>query len=219
MRSDVESVFDAISYLKGSSLIRMLVSHLGIEDFLKGIAAYLKKHSYGNAKTTDLWAALSEASGKEVAAFMDNWIRKIGFPVVTIAEEPGQLGIKQNRFLSSGDLSEGEDETLWWIPLGLKAGSQANPVSTEALSSREETLRNVDESFYKINSDSVGFYRTNYPPARLAQLGAVKDRLSVEDRISLIADAAALAVSGDGTTAGLLTLLENFQDETSYAYV
>ena len=195
----------------------MLVSHLGIEDFLKGIAAYLKKHSYDNAKTTDLWAALSEASGKEVAAFMDNWIRKIGFPVVTIAEEPGQLGIKQNRFLSSGDLSEEEDGTLWWIPLGLKAGSQATPVSTKALSSREETLRNVDESFYKINSDSVGFYRTNYPPTRLAQLGAAKDRLSVEDRISLIADAAALAVSGDGTTAGLLTLLENFQDETSYA--
>lgn len=210
-------MFDAISYLKGSSLIRMLVSHLGAEDFLEGIAAYLKKHSYGNAKTTDLWAALSEASGKDVEAFMDNWIRKIGFPVLTIAEEPGQLGIKQNRFLSAGDLKPEEDETLWWIPLGLKTGPQATAIVTEALSKREETLRDVDESFYKINSDSVGFYRTNYPPTRLAQIGAAKDKLSVEDRITLVADAAALAVSGDGTTAGLLTLLENFKDETSYA--
>ena len=195
----------------------MLVSHLGAEDFLEGIAAYLKKHSYGNAKTTDLWAALSEASGKDVEAFMDNWIRKIGFPVLTIAEEPGQLGIKQNRFLSAGDLKPEEDETLWWIPLGLKTGPQATAIVTEALSKREETLRDVDESFYKINSDSVGFYRTNYPPTRLAQIGAAKDKLSVEDRITLVADAAALAVSGDGTTAGLLTLLENFKDETSYA--
>ena len=195
----------------------MLVGHLGIEDFLQGIGAYLKKHAYSNAKTDDLWTALSEASGKDVKNFMDPWIRKIGFPVITIAEEPGQLGIKQSRFLSTGDVKPEEDETLWWVPLGLKTAPNASTTVSQALVTKEETLRNVDEGFYKINSDQVGFYRTNYPPTRLIALGAERSKLSVEDRIGLVADAAAMAVAGHGTTAGLLTLIENFQEETSYA--
>ena len=216
---EVEQIFDAISYLKGSSVIRMLVAHLGIHDFLQGIAAYLKKHAYGNAKTIDLWRALSEASGKDVKSFMDPWIRKIGFPVVTLAEEPRQLGVRQSRFLSTGDVKPGEDETLWWIPLGLKTDPAASTTTVQALASKEDTIRDVDEAFYKINTDQVGFYRTNYPPTRLAKLGSEKTKLSVEDRIGLVADSAAMAVAGYGTTAGLLMLVENFQDETSYASV
>ncbi|KAL9131740.1 MAG: hypothetical protein Q9217_000415 [Psora testacea] len=214
---EVEQIFDAISYLKGSSIIRMLVAHLGIHDFLQGIVAYLKKHAYGNARTDDLWAALSEASGKDVKTFMDPWIRKIGFPVVTLAEEPGQLGMKQSRFLSTGDVEPKEDETLWWVPLGLKTDSQGPTATSMALVSKEDTLWDIDEAFYKINSDQMGFYRTNYPPARLAKLGEDKGKLSVEDRVGLVADAAAMAIAGHGTTAGLLALVESFQDETSYA--
>lgn len=63
---DVNQIFDKISYLKGCSIIRMLASHLGIKSFLKGIALYLKEHAYKNARTEDLWSALSEASGQDV---------------------------------------------------------------------------------------------------------------------------------------------------------
>ena len=110
-----------------------------------------------------------------------------------------------------------DDETLWWIPLGLKTDPKGHSASSQALANKKETLRDIDESFYKINSDQVGFYRTNYPPVRLAKLGAEKDKLSVEDRIGLVADAEAMAIAGNGTTASLLTLLENFPDEKSYA--
>lgn len=46
---EVDQIFDAISYRKGSSVIRMLASHLGVGVFLKGVAAYLKKHAYGKS--------------------------------------------------------------------------------------------------------------------------------------------------------------------------
>lgn len=84
---------------------------------------------------------------------------------------------------------------------------------------KEDTLRNVDETFYKLNSDQVGFYRTNYPPARLESLGKERHKLSVEDKIGLVADAAALAIAGQSTTAGLLVLVEKFKDEKNKAYV
>ncbi|KAI9845272.1 MAG: hypothetical protein M1838_001819 [Thelocarpon superellum] len=213
---DIEQIFDHISYLKGSSVIRMLSGHLGVDPFLLGVSNYLKAHAYGNATTIDLWKALSEASGQDVPHFMDDWIRKIGFPVVTVAEEPGQISVRQSRFLSTGDVKAEEDQTTWWIPLGLKSASQTSPASAGALTSKEDTVREVDDGFYKLNSNQTGFYRTNYPPARLAKLGAAKDQLTVQDRIGLLGDAAALAQAGNGTTAGLLGFVENFKTEESY---
>ncbi|KAK8151919.1 peptidase family M1-domain-containing protein [Phyllosticta citribraziliensis] len=216
---EVDQIFDHISYLKGSSVIRMLSAHLGVETFLLGVSQYLNKHKYGNATTNDLWSALSDASGQDVNKFMDPWIRKIGFPVVTVAEEPGQISVQQRRFLLTGDVKTEEDQTTWWIPLGLKTGSKAASESAGALTTKEDTIRNVDEAFYKLNADQTGFYRTNYPPNRLLKLGESKAKLSVEDRIGLIGDAAALAQSGDATTAGYLSLIEGFRDESEYMQV
>lgn len=47
---EVDQIFDHISYLKGSSVIRMLSEHLGRETFLRGVADYLKSHAYGEQK-------------------------------------------------------------------------------------------------------------------------------------------------------------------------
>ncbi|EER40511.1 aminopeptidase [Histoplasma capsulatum H143] len=211
---EVDQIFDHISYFKGSSVIRMLSSHLGQETFLRGVSDYLKAHAYGNATTNDLWSALSKASNQDVTKFMDPWIRKIGFPLVTIKEESNQLSISQKRFLASGDVKAEEDETVWWIPLGIKSGETIQ--EQKGLTAKSDVVQNIDNNFYKINLDQCGFYRTNYPPDRLAKLGKSQERLSNEDKIGLIGDAAALAVSGDGTTTALLALVEGFQNEQSY---
>jgi aminopeptidase N len=213
---EVDQIFDHISYLKGSSVIRMLAAHLGVETFLKGVSDYLKAHQYSNARTGDLWSALSKASGQDVKAFMDPWILKIGFPVVTVAEEPGQFSVRQSRFLSGGEVKPEEDQTTWWIPMGLKTGPQATEAKREPFTTKEETYRDIDTDFYKVNSDQTGFYRTNLPAQRLVSLSSALDKLSVQDKIGLIGDAAALAVSGDGTTAGVLAFLEGFSNEDNY---
>lgn len=180
---EVDQIFDAISYLKGSSAIRMLATHLGQETFLKGVSNYLKAHAYRNATTNDLWSALSQASGQDVHTLIDPWIRKIGFPVLTVAEEPGQIGIKQTRYLSTGDVKSEDDATTWWLPLGFEGKAGTKGATSIALTKKEDFVRDVDDSFYKINKDSAGFYRTNYPPARLAALGTQVDRLSLSDKI------------------------------------
>lgn len=232
---EVDQIFDHISYLKGSSVIRMLASHLGVETFLKGVSDYLKaydenlsapsvdvtlltvpRHTYSNARTNDLWAALSKASGQDVKAFMDPWILKIGFPVVTVAEEPGQISVKQSRFLTSGEVKAEEDTTTWWIPMGMKTGIQATEAKREPLTEKSDVYRDIDTEFYKINSDQTGFYRTNLPPQRLVALSKSLDKLSVPDKIGLVADAGALAVAGEGSSAAVLSFLEGFAPEQNY---
>jgi len=48
----VEQIFDAISYLKGCSVIRMLVAHLGLSSFLNGVSVYLREHAYSKSSST-----------------------------------------------------------------------------------------------------------------------------------------------------------------------
>lgn len=90
-------------------------------------------------------------------------------------------------------------------------------MNTRALTQKSDTVGNIGtDGFYKINKDLAGFYRTNYPPARLEKLGHTLDLLSTEDKIGLLGDATALAVSGDGNTPALLALLEGFKGEENY---
>lgn len=46
----------------------MLSEYVGEEEFLKGVSIYLKKHSYKNTVSADLWAGVSEATGANMAS-------------------------------------------------------------------------------------------------------------------------------------------------------
>lgn len=98
--SMINQIFDAISYSKGASVLRMLSNMIGEDVFLKGVSIYLKNNLYGNTITKDLWDGISEASGLDIAKIMANWTLKVGFPVVTVKETPEGLKVRQNRFLS-----------------------------------------------------------------------------------------------------------------------
>ena len=215
---EVNQIFDAISYQKGSCVLRMLSKYLGEDVFLEGIRRYLHKHAYSNTQTSDLWAALSDASGKDVERVAGIWTRKVGYPVVAVTEDEskGSIHVKQNRFLRTADVKAEEDEVLYPVFLNLrtKDGLQQDL----ALNTREGDLKVPDFDFFKVNSGHSGIYRTSYTSERLHKLGqnAKAGLLSVEDRAGMIADAGALAAAGYQKTSGLLSLLQGFDSEGEY---
>lgn len=215
---EVNQIFDAISYSKGSCVIRMLSKHLGEDVFMEGIRRYLKKHAYGNTTTGDLWAALSDASGQDVERVADIWTKHVGFPVVTVKEDEANktIHVRQNRFLRTGDVTAEEDKTLYPVFLGLRTAEGVDKTLT--LSDREGSFKVSDMNFYKINADHSGIYRTNYPAERLQKLGenAKAGLLTVEDRAGMIADAGALTAAGYQKTSGLLSLLKSFNTEPDF---
>lgn len=214
---EVNQIFDAISYSKGSCVIRMLSKYLGEDVFMEGIRRYLKKHAYGNTQTGDLWAALSDASGKDVERIADIWTKNIGFPVVTVTEgADNTIHVKQNRFLRTADVKPEEDKTLYPVFLGLRTKDGIDEELT--LNGREANFKVPDMDFFKINADHSGIYRTSYTPERLQKLGenAKAGLLSVEDRAGMIADTGALTAAGYGKTSGLLSLLKSFDTEPDF---
>lgn len=208
---DIDQLFDAISYLKGASTIRMLLSYLGKELFLKGVALYLKRNEYGNATSEDLWAAILEVSGKPIDSMMQSWITKVGFPVLEAQMKNDNLEISQSRFLNSGHVAPEDDQTTWWVPLGLQS-SQA---------SLEEKLLSISgiRNPFKLNSNVNGFFRVNYLPELLhdnilASFGLLSD----EDKVGVIADVAVIAASGDShtNTCTLLSLVKSICIDNDY---
>ncbi|KAE8394749.1 Aminopeptidase 2 mitochondrial [Aspergillus alliaceus] len=215
---EINQIFDAISYMKGSSVLRMISKYLGEDVFLQGVRNYIKKHAYGNTQTGDLWAALADASGKPVEQVMDIWTKNVGFPVVTVSEDSGSSSIKltQNRFLRTGDVRPEEDTTLYPVMLGLRTKQGID--EDTMLNEREGQFKVPDLDFFKLNADHSAIYRTSYTPERLTKLGeaAKQGLLTVEDRAGMIADAGALASSGYQNTSGLLSLLKGFDSESEF---
>jgi aminopeptidase 2 len=215
---EINEIFDHISYAKGSCVLRMISKYLGEDVFMEGIRRYLKKHAFGNTQTSDLWAALSDASGKDVGKVMETWTGKVGYPVVTVTEEPksSSIHVKQNRFLRTNDATTEEDSTVYPVFLALRTKDGIDDNAT--LDKRETSIKLPNLDFFKINADHTGIYRTAYSPERLEKLGeaAKQGLLSTEDRSGMISDAGALAASGHSKTSGLLSLLKGFKNETEF---
>lgn len=221
----INQIFDAISYSKGASILKMLANFVGKEKFLHGVSLYLKAHLYGNGTTQDLWAGITQATGQDISKIMSNWTGKIGFPVLTVVEESDGLKVSQKRFLSTGDPTPEEDQTLWFVPLEIKVVDDSGQVTVkhDALDCKREvkvSLPNPHSTTYKLNGDTCGVYRVCYPAERLEKLGKEISRptssFSVADKMGLIQDAIVLAQAGYSSTSSALDILAPLGGERNY---
>ncbi|MEX0835448.1 MAG: aminopeptidase N [Nitriliruptor sp.] len=83
---DVESVhqnFDGITYAKGASVLRQLVAWVGQDEFLAGCRDYFARHAWGNTTLPDFLGALERASGRDLAAWRDEWLLTTGVAHLT----------------------------------------------------------------------------------------------------------------------------------------
>lgn len=54
------------------------------EVFLKALQSYLRKHSYNNTSSKDLWAEMDAATEEDVSSWMQSWTFQPGFPRIEI---------------------------------------------------------------------------------------------------------------------------------------
>ncbi|XP_055910052.1 puromycin-sensitive aminopeptidase [Eupeodes corollae] len=222
--SEIDEIFDEISYNKGASVIRMLHHYIGDEDFRKGMNIYLTRHQYKNTSTEDLWTALQEASSKPVADVMSSWIKLKGFPVVSVdSVQKGTqrvLKLTQNKFTADGSKPDGD--YTWVIPITVSTSKDPSKIAKTFLLDKQEmevTLDDVKESdWIKVNPGTVGYYRTSYSPKMLEQLmPAVKNmELPPLDRLGLIDDMFAMVQAGKASTSIVLALIDSYRNETNY---
>ncbi|XP_009980511.1 PREDICTED: puromycin-sensitive aminopeptidase, partial [Tauraco erythrolophus] len=223
--SEVDEIFDAISYSKGASVIRMLHDYIGDEDFRKGMNLYLTKFQEKNAATEDLWESLEKASGKPIAAVMNTWTKQMGFPLIYVEaeqqEEDKVLKLVQKKFCASGPYT-GEDFPTWMVPISICTSDDPTCAKMQILMDKPEltlVLKDIKpDQWVKLNLGTVGFYRTQYSPDMLESLiPAIKDlSLPPVDRLGLQNDLFSLARAGIISTVEVLKVMEAFVNEPNY---
>ena len=212
---EINTLFDpAIVYAKGSRLMHMLRRWLGDDDFRAGLKIYFEKHQYGNTIGRDLWDALSEASGKDVAAFMDAWLEQPGYPVVTAEVVDDTLVLSQKQFF----IGEGVDENRIW-PIPLNSNWQGLP---ETLTEARLEIPNYsqlvaqNEGALRLNTENTAHYITNYKGELLNAVIEQLTELDTVSKLQVIQERRLLAESGEISYAELVPLLTKLADETSY---
>jgi len=222
--SEVDEIFDAISYSKGASTIRMLHNYIGDEAFRNGLHDYLEKFKYRNALTEDLWEALSKASQKPVNELMTLWIKQTGYPYINVSSrvnEKGEtvLSLSQQRFFSNGSTPTEEENYLWKVPITVVTKSSFPEVHAQILLEErtgEINLGVLDANdWIKLNKNTIGLYRTNYSAELLERLaGLVREQtLHPTDRLGLQSDVFALAFAGLISTRDVLRFVQAYEAE------
>lgn len=216
--SEISEIFDAVSYSKGASVIRMLSTYLGEKDFRDGLRQYLKKHAYGNASTVDLWSAFEKVSGKPVKSMMQNWTRKPGYPFIRVNEKSNLLQLTQQRYFSSSVVARREkDTTTWAIPLPATIGGKQNKLYY--MDRKSLTIPKPEKNeWIKLNTGETSLIRIDYPGSYLARLHdpIARKKLSVVDRFGVIRDAFDLSQTGYLPTSEALALVAHYGNEDNY---
>ncbi|XP_059641854.1 aminopeptidase M1-like [Cornus florida] len=228
----VLEIFDAISYEKGSSVIRMLQDYLGDDIFQKSLSSYMKKYACKNAKTDDLWKVLSEESGIQVNAMMDTWTKQQGYPVISVKFKDDILEFEQSQFLSSGMSGDG----LWIVPITLCIGSydkskkfmlerkldSLNLIEpchfsdgTSSSFEKKDKDKLDEHSWVKLNIGQTGFFRVKYDEKLTTRLRkAMEDNcLSAVDKFGILDDTYALCEAGEVSLTSLLSLMDVYRKE------
>lgn len=226
---EISEIFDAISYAKGASIIRMCSSHLGFKTFMEGLQLYLKRHAYDNATTLDLWAALSEVSGIDVGALMSPWTSQVGFPLVLV-EEDGNVSIK--RYRARGSSNKDEYESLSWpIPVTVIVEGEnkvygpwvVNGLHNDDTLTLTRSLKkwDLEGKWFKLNVSQTGFYRVGYTSnqwQRLAKSMQPGCAMSASDRLGLLSDSFAMGKAGYSCIVESLRLANSYSDHDVAEY-
>jgi puromycin-sensitive aminopeptidase len=208
--------FDVITYEKGAAVVRMLEHYLGADTFRDGVRRYMERHREGNTVAADLWRALEEASGKDVARIAKAWITQPGFPLVTIdAAGKGGVTVRQERFFADPKIPASKRRTRWPVPLVAKL-----PGGTLARSLADKPSQTLDvaekPAWVFGNASAGGFYRVLHDAPTRAALLANLGELSAVERLALAGDQWALVRAGKAEIESYLDVVDALGDETDY---
>ena len=204
---EISTIFDgAIVYAKGARLMNMLRKFVGDTAFRDGLRAYFKKFKYQNTVGADLWACLSEASGKNVAEFMEPWISKSGYPAVRAEKSGEKICLHQKQFF----VGEGEEKGKTW-PILLGANLKTLP----EIMNEKQIEASFSGDFLKLNDGNVAHFIANYSPELFEKMLSKIKNLDTVSRLQILQERSLLARGGQVSSADLLKTLQFYRGENA----
>jgi puromycin-sensitive aminopeptidase len=218
--SDATQNFDLITYEKGAAVVRMLERYLGPKVFQRGVRRYIKRHREGNTVASDLWNALSEAAGRDIAAVVKPFVEQAGFPLLHVEQSrvggKAVLRLQQERFSARGPERSAEGKARaskplrWQVPWVGRVGSGKQiRIERHLLDTARAVvpLRGARADFVYGNADEGGFFRPLHHPRDLPALLRALPQLAPSERLGFVQHQWALVRAGYAELDSFLPLL------------
>jgi alanyl aminopeptidase len=192
--NDVKNAFDAITYEKGASVLRMFEAWVGEETFRRGVQNYLRAHADGTATSGDFLTAISASAGRDIAPAFGSFLDRPGIPRIRAALScaPGGravLHLSQDRWLPQG--STGDRAGTWQVPVCVAwatgTARRSNCILLDRPAADLMLERNACPRWVLPNPGYAGYYR-------LQLEGDLRDRLL---RARALDDAEVTGLLGD----------------------
>ncbi len=184
-------------YSKGNAVLSMFERYLGPETFQKGVRAYLKAHSYGNATASDLWKALDQTSGTNVSAAMTTFLDQPGVPYVRVIPADGGVRLTQSRATPYG---VSQPAMRWRVPVTLKwSDGKAVHHDRVLLTEESQVVKLAGKPAWVMpNGDGHGYYAWSVPDAWMEALAEQSASvLTPEERVAFLGNLSLLMTAGE----------------------
>ncbi len=196
---DIQNAFDAVTYPKGSTVLRMLEHVIGEAAFRTAIQHYVAKHADGNATAGELFAALDSA-GKPLGAMVTSWFDQPGVPEVGMAMScergKARVALTQRRFVPTQETPPAQ---VWTIPICV-AYEGPNHTRAEActvLAEEKGELELPRCPVWFAPAGDYGYYRARLEPKALE---TIRDKawssLTVDEHVAIYNDVYSSMIRG-----------------------
>lgn len=92
--ADFFSVFDAITYQKGASVLKQLGYYVGAENYRSGVAAYLKAFAYDTTELDDFVSKQAASFGSPLDDWAQEWLYHAGLNAFRVEIACGSDGLE-----------------------------------------------------------------------------------------------------------------------------
>jgi aminopeptidase N len=200
--AQIDEAFDSITYGKGGHVVAMIAAYMGDTKFRDGVRRYMAAHKYGNATSTDFFAAMAEAAGDpRIIPAMQSFTDQQGVPLVTFTGgKGGKYTVSQSRYVRLGTAAPA---TRWGIPLCMRRAAEAR---CELMTEATMPLLFKGKGPLVPNFGGTGYYRFELPQKDWDALISQADNLPGGEALAL-ADSLLASFRAGRASAGQLAAL------------
>jgi aminopeptidase N len=165
---------DAITYMKGSSVVHMFASWVGGDPWRSFLRAYVRAYAWRNANAEDFLGVMERELGTQVASAFRTFLLQPGVPLIEhclACDGAPRLELRQRRALPAGTTDP--VARAWQVPVCVRYGAGASSHRGCTLVSATGATLPLDgacPTWLVINADADGYYRSAYSPDELGAL-------------------------------------------------
>jgi aminopeptidase N len=119
--AEIDGAFDSITYGKGGHVVAMIAAFMGDTKFRDGVRRYMAAHRYGNATSTDFFAAMAEVAGDpRILLAMRSFTDQQGVPLLSFTRRGSTFTVTQGRYAPYG---AAPPPARWGVPMCVRRGA------------------------------------------------------------------------------------------------